>query len=535
MTKQARYFSFTLAIGMVGLCAGATAHADTVGKKPRENAGLSSYGFYHDAKSNQYFSNRNSTFSVRPLEKDQYLERIEISVDEGEFQAYQGKISFEKEGSHNIRFRAVDPVLNWSPIQSFRVHVDMTPPKSTINWSGASYQAGTALFVSPEARLIVSAQDNLAGVSKIMWRESADSANARPFSGSEQFKKEMLHRAEFSALDNVGNTEAWQRVEFHVDGTAPVTTSAVNGSGHKKGSDLYLGNGAQIVLSAADQGAGVQAVEYQIDNGPVTTYSQPIPAAGNRMEIRYRALDQVGNKEPWKTLTAYVDSTPPTIALQEHGKFVSVSGKIYARPGFVLSSVVSDSQSGIQETLVSRDGKTFEKSTLREFKFDAPGEYVFKLQARDNVQNLAEGNPYVIVIDDTAPVSSFKTTENVVLRDGVYLSAVPNIIQFSGNDGGVGVERIEVSYDGKTFTTMEKGIDLTTWGQSRRTVYYRAVDRLGNHEKAQSMEVMVLRNGPKVDLFVESETLPDVPLSRLLQEPAPRRPASGERSKNKPE
>src|SRR5262249_1209040 len=78
-----------------------------------------------------------------------------------------------------------------------------------------------------------------------------------------------------------------------------------------------------------------------------------------------------------------------------------------------------------------------------------------------------------------------------------------------------GVERVEVSYDGKTWNPAGRAIDLTQWSQSKRTVYYRSIDRLGNREAPQSMTVVLRTEGPKVDLFVEQGDLPQVPLSQL--------------------
>ena len=81
-------------------------------------------GFYYDAATNKYFTDGQPTFSIQPLGNAKYLESIDVSVDNGSFKPYTGKLSFQTQGLHTIRFRAVDPVLNWSPVQVFRLTID---------------------------------------------------------------------------------------------------------------------------------------------------------------------------------------------------------------------------------------------------------------------------------------------------------------------------------------------------------------------------------------------------------------------------
>ena len=132
--------------------------------------GPKDYGFFYEAESKRYFTNGRSSFLIRPVRDKEYLERIEISVDEQDFMPYVGKLSFAKEGPHLIRFRASDPVLNWSPIQSFNVHVDMTPPKSEPQWKGPNFYKGAEFYVHPSTSLGMNTQDALSGVSKILWQ-----------------------------------------------------------------------------------------------------------------------------------------------------------------------------------------------------------------------------------------------------------------------------------------------------------------------------------------------------------------------------
>ena len=477
--------------------------------------GESSYGFFYDSKTNRYFSDGRSTFSIRPVEDQRFLEKIEISLDGGEFELYQGKLKFDKEGLHQIRFRASDPVLNWSPIQEFRVYVDLTPPKSAFFWQGALFQKDTATFVSPTSQLVVAAQDSVSGVAKTLVGEGQ--AEPAPFTAPMRFKAEGDHVIKFASVDHVGNQEPWQELRFSVDSKPPVTEATINGFSFKNDKGVFVNSGSEIVLTAKDEESGVKVTEFQVNGGPVTEYRNPISVTDKRVELKYRSVDNVANAEAWKSMILVQDTTPPQIAIEKSGTYLSSGGRIFATPGFAFVVKATDSETGIDSFEVTRDGKTFQKVTDTKFTFDQPGEYQFALKAVDKVGNIAEGNPYTVVIDNQPPKTVVKTQEKLVEKDGVFISSLPNQIDFTATDDAVGVDHTEISFDGKNFVTVTRPIDPSQWKEPRRTVYYRSVDRLGNREAPQKMDLVLRTTGPKVDLFVESENLPEVPLSQLTK------------------
>ena len=171
-------------------------------------------GLYYDSEREKYFSNERSVFTIRPFDKDRgYLERIEVSIDGQDFKTYDGQLTFTSEGAHQIRFRAVDPVLNWSPIQIFRIYVDRTAPQGQYVWKGPTFNKGGGLFVNPQSELSIVAQDNLSGVDEIYWK-SGDKSDFRKFPRSKTFEQEGIHIIETYSIDNVGNREATKSLSF---------------------------------------------------------------------------------------------------------------------------------------------------------------------------------------------------------------------------------------------------------------------------------------------------------------------------------
>ncbi len=471
-------------------------------------------GIYYDAATNKYFTDGQPTFSIQPLGNAKYLESIDVSVDNGSFKPYTGKLSFQTQGLHTIRFRAVDPVLNWSPVQVFRLYVDLTPPTSKISWKGPSYLRDHELYVTPKTKMTIAAEDNLSGA-KVTYIQIGNSPK-QIYNGPISFTHDGTVNVKVSSVDRVGNKEPWRKITFVVDSQPPVTTAKIEGVHYKSGSTYYVNYGSQIALASHDGGVGLDKIEYQINKGGVLTYTGPIALDQKYVHLKYRGVDYLGNTEQWKTLSLVQDSQPPVLNVTEMGKYIHVGGKTFAKPGYVIHVVAQDRDSGVKSVQYSTDNVHFKPLTGNEIVVPSTGRFTYNIRAVDNVGNVAEANPITVVMDNTPPTTNAQFAEKVVKKGSLILTSLPNELSLVSSDSGSGVDHVEYSYDGTHFKYLKGSIDLATWRHSLRTVYYRAVDRLGNVEPTQKLNVQVLTHGPRVGLFVESGNSPRVPLSAII-------------------
>lgn len=167
MTRQIAVVFGTLCLLILTVAEAASA-ADEPENAAAEKAGGTVVRVPHKGyhfESGKYFTDGRSSFAIKTLENSSYLERIEVSIDDSAYQAYGGKLILDKEGLHTVRFRAVDPVMNWSPVQVFVIYVDLTPPTTKWMWKGETFSRGADLFVHPTAKVSFSAEDTLSGVS----------------------------------------------------------------------------------------------------------------------------------------------------------------------------------------------------------------------------------------------------------------------------------------------------------------------------------------------------------------------------------
>lgn len=491
-------------------------------------SGLASMGagFHYDSRTNRYFSDGSPGFSFRTPLEDKRAGKLEASLNAGNWEAFDGKFDLKKEGLYSIRFRSPDPTHQWTPIQEFRVYVDLTPPVTSPDWEGQTFKSEKTFYVGPGSRLRLLATDSLSGVKKTFWKQltskedsatEAGVADSKVYSGGLQFKAEGNYALRFASDDNVGNREAWQEIRFTVDGKSPQTTAKIPGgmeSPKEKGTWLTP-VGAAVQLSATDEASGVGEIQYQIDDGPVTPYSGPIAIEKAKCTVKFRAIDRVGNTEAWKTIQLATDSQPPRIAVDKTGTSIANRGRLYALPGLALELKASDDESGVREIWTSHDGKEFEKASRSTVIFKEAGTHTVAFRAVDAMGNLTESDSYTVIIDSLPPKTELRSTQKMEIQAGVMFCPVPNRIELVAQDEGVGVDRIEFSFDGKTFETYTQGIDPAQWTQARKTLYFRAVDRLGNREPTQSAAIQVMVENSRLGLAVESERLPEVPLSAL--------------------
>ncbi len=143
------------------------------------------------------------------------IKTILVSRDGGVF-AESVPFNLE-EGIHEIRYYALDKVLNREDTNSRVLYVDATPPITEITLSGGCYDAFGKDFISQNTRIVLNADDpeNLgvsSGVQKILW--TADGIwkeYTEPFS-----LPFGTHDVRFYSVDNVGNESDVRERELFV-------------------------------------------------------------------------------------------------------------------------------------------------------------------------------------------------------------------------------------------------------------------------------------------------------------------------------
>ena len=356
-------------------------------------------GFFHDPKTNRYFNNGKTPLSLRMEKSKKGLETITVSLNDEEYIPYSGIINIEKEGQNLLSFRATDATGINTPIQDFKIYVDNIAPTIKSFWHGPNMLNDEKLIITGKSQLTLNAKDDLSGISSIIVEENDEAKEYK----SPMIFTEGKHRIRYFAVDNVGNKSDVQDLEFTVDASAPTTTAKINGISHQTDSGTYVNNETTISLDSTDTASEIDRIEYKINNAAITTYRSPIHIVAPKMQLRYRSIDKSGNIEESKSQILIADSTPPELGLRPRGQYVQKGNKFLGQTGFYIYIDALDSESGIAEISVTKDGKNYEKTNEQNILFDKPGEFHLNVRAVDRVENIKESNSYVVIISDEGP------------------------------------------------------------------------------------------------------------------------------------
>ncbi len=250
----------------------------------------------------------------------------------------------------------------------------------------------------------------------------------------------------FRHSDNIEHVDI--KFEIYADGKAPVSKASLSEvAGYTKGDDQYFGQKVEVSLAATDEMSGLEGIYISVDGGTFTRYSQPVTMDKERAyQVKYYAVDQVGNVEEVKDLSFSLDQSAPTTSYKVEGDLYN--NIVSQRTKIALTS--TDNLSGVKTTTWHLDDNPARAYTGPiSLAGVAQGKHTLRFSSTDQVGNSENEKVYDFFLDNTAPI----VTEDVIGdryevngkeyasgRTKVRLSAIDNkagidAIFYSVNDG----------------------------------------------------------------------------------------------------
>ncbi|MBI4349989.1 MAG: hypothetical protein HY550_00990 [Elusimicrobia bacterium] len=356
------------------------------------------------------------------------VERIETAIDGGQWLKYTQALKFA-EGRHTIKYRTIDNVGNMEAERVLEVQSDATAPES--RWlapSGDRIEKGGKFHLNALGSIALESSDPVvgavaSGVEGIYYGIDAAAANkyAAPFGLTEG-----IRTINFSAKDNVDNTEVAKSTAIYVDGTKPLT--ALSLSGDQSHSDKqYISQRTDIIITALDPvvsevAVGVKTTGYRVEgigySNEESAYTSPfkLNSEGKHI-ISFYSTDYVNNAESVKTAELWADNTAPATAL-------TISGVRYSAPGeekihltkdsaIVLTPadpLSNDTASGVMLTKYRIDGGNWQVY-LGSFTIAVEGLHTLEYYSLDRVQNAEALKSVIIAVDNTPPATGINLGE----------------------------------------------------------------------------------------------------------------------------
>ncbi|NJC16218.1 PKD repeat protein/glucose/arabinose dehydrogenase/type 1 glutamine amidotransferase [Micromonospora profundi] len=233
--------------------------------------------------------------------------------------------------------------------------VDETAPVTTAAVSGTPTEG----WYTGPVTVTLTAADEAGGSGLAGTSYQLDGATAwTPYTEPVTVSGDGEHELRFRSTDQAGNVESTKTVAVKIDATAPVTSATfapANDEGWHNGT-------IPVVLTSTDAGSGVKSVEWSLDGGAWTPYSEPIEVTGDgQHELLFRSTDKAGNAETLKSAVLRIDGTKPTLLVSG-----IADGQLYGDSQDVrVSWQAVDPTSGIASVVGTLDGKAYASGTLQ--------------------------------------------------------------------------------------------------------------------------------------------------------------------------
>lgn len=472
-----------------------------------------------DPQAKKYFIGGGSKLLLKPNQQSSFVDRIEVSIDNEEYRPYSQNIEFKTEGKHTLKFRALNPVNNWSPVQFVEVFVDLTSPITEVKFSEEwNYKDAGNLYLGPKSTISLSSQDSLSGVATVEYSYDGDSFV--PYTKPLAFEKPGKQTLYYRSIDRVGNIEPTKKFEFISDVTPPVTDLKLSGKPTVIQGKSFVSDTTEFSFASNDDFSKIKQTWVTI-NGKPQLYLKPLffLEEGSHT-ISYHSVDGVGNTEKVKTFSFYTVSTPPRTTPVPIGKSVNMGGIIYANQNFQLKFDAKENAVGLDHIEVKVDKESNYRFYLEPLRFPS-GFHTITFRAVDRVGNIEPAKSYAVHIIDSVPETKINTAQPLVIRDGLTYTPAPNVVTFNVASGtGVGVDETLVSINDGPFAPYRGPINI----QSNMSIYkisYKSIDKLGNEEQLKTATLHLIRSLPIVDLFITNgKSAEEQVRTQYLEQPA---------------
>ncbi|SEP47138.1 OmpL47-type beta-barrel domain-containing protein [Amycolatopsis saalfeldensis] len=265
-----------------------------------------------DAAGN-YLDTATVTLTAADNDGGSGIDKVEYKLDEGAWIAYTAPVPVTAPGMHMFHYRASDKAGNSSAEGMEHLTVvssDTTAPTVTATVAGTKDADGN--YVG-KATVTLAAADAGSGVDKVEYK--LDGGDWLGYTEPVAITAVGAHTVAYRATDKAGNASAEATSSFTIvaggDTVSPATSIVVSGN---LDADWRYIETATVTLTAEDNagGSGVDKIEYKLDDGAWTTYTEPFEVTGlGAHSVWYRASDKAGNVSGEKGGSFLIAAAPP--------------------------------------------------------------------------------------------------------------------------------------------------------------------------------------------------------------------------------
>ncbi|MCM3787418.1 Ig-like domain repeat protein [Domibacillus indicus] len=319
-------------------------------------------------------------------------------------------------------------------------------------------------WMNQKASVVLSATDNETGVAGTYY--SVDGSEYKAGT-SFTIEGEGVHNVSFYSVDKVGNKETAQTIEVRIDQTSPVTKAEAPAGWSKEN--------AAVKLAATDEASGVAQTFYSINGSDYTEGATVIVEKEGVHSISYFSVDKAGNKEEVKTIEVKVDQTAPVTKAD--------AAEAWSKEDVAVKLAASDEASGVAQIFYSINGTEYTEGTS--FTVEKEGVNKVSFYSVDKAGNKETVQTIEVKVDRTAPVTKADAV-NTWSKEDVT-------VKLEASDEASDIAQTFYSINSTEYT---EGTSFTVEKEGVNKVSFYSVDKAGNKEAVQTIEVKVDRTAP---------------------------------------
>ncbi len=260
-----------------------------------------------------------STVLLEAKDNNAESSKIFYTIDDGRTYVYTKPISIANlsEGEHTITYFAVDNVDNNEEKRTYSFFLDKSAPRVIDEIIGNTFIANGKEYYSGRTKLKLVAMDNKAGVKDIQY--SINGGEFKLYDAPFYLSEPGNLNIEVLVMDKVNNRI--RTAEFsdknnllsYVDLAGPSLRHSVSGPSFTVKDTTYITKDTRIILRGTDEDSGFKEIDYQIDNGSSTVYSEAFSIANDGFhKVTYNGYDNLSNSST-ETMICVVDNKGPEI------------------------------------------------------------------------------------------------------------------------------------------------------------------------------------------------------------------------------
>jgi hypothetical protein len=304
------------------------------------------------------------------------------------------------DGIRYVEYNATDNLGNRETPKNYSasgLYLDNGPPVTTVTIGDPNYTSGQDIFVNSSTGFNLSVNEPFATIMYMI-----DASGPFIYAGDFTIIQEGTHTIYYNATDALGNVESpMNNITVIVDNTPPSTTHTIGTP--KYGTDpIYVTSATQFTLSPSDpSGSGVKVTYYRIGGGAYAQYTGPFTLSGYASApytIYYYSIDNVGNPEDLRTLSIFLDESPPSANAGIDLYFVQ--GNTVTLDGS-LSTDNSGSISNYTWSFTYDGQPVYLNGVAPNFTFSIVGNYDVSLTVMDPLGNTATDSVWVYITIST--------------------------------------------------------------------------------------------------------------------------------------